>query len=486
MNFSREIFLALFKSGAGTVGKIAFNAVALKLIALTMGPYGVGLFAQIRQLWQTSVTIGSINSGTAVIQGVSSKSDVEKIAYVNSIFWLVTIVNISVSLLVYYLSGDISKYFLNDNSFNNQLVIERLSLASFFGVYLIFFSSILNGYHAIGYYSLVTTTSAFFLMALSWPILTYTNNPAENLILMLIISELLALLICILLVIKKKMLCISWHINSLNFGFIKDFFKTSSALLVTGLVSMIGLLWIRTLIIETYGLYGAGIFDAAWLFCMTYVLIITKSFGAYFLPKLSCTLDSNQRNLLINEGVRVVILIATPLIVAMISFKPMIITLLYTNEFNESLQIMQWMLIADFFKIISWLLAFTMIAFKDVRAFFWSEVVFSGLLLLGMYFSIVWVGGYEGIGKTFLIVSFSYMIYTIIYNQIKNRIRLDDIMFLMMGMAVAIIAFSSFNTWGESVINYKISIFNVVMSTIFSWFLLNKKERNKVVQFLGL
>ena len=283
---------------------------------------------------------------------------------------------------------------------------------------------------------------------------------------MITISELLALLICISLLIKKKMLYISWHINSLNFDFIKDFFKTSSALLVTGLFSMIVLLWIRTLIIETYGLYGAGIFDAAWLLCMTYVLIITKSFGAYFLPKLSCTLDSNQRNLLINEGVRVVILITTPLIVALISFKPIIIALLYTNEFNESLQIMQWMLIADFFKIISWLLAFTMIAFKDIRAFFWSEVVFSSLLLFGMYLSIVRVGGYESIGITFLTVSFSYMVYTIAYNQIKNKIRLDNIMFLMMGMAVAIIVFSSFNTWGEDVINYKISIFNVVIGIV--------------------
>ena len=78
MNSSKEIFYALAKSGFGVLSKIIFNAIALKIIALLMGPSGVGLFSQIRQLWQTFITIGSMNSGAVVIQGISSREKSKK------------------------------------------------------------------------------------------------------------------------------------------------------------------------------------------------------------------------------------------------------------------------------------------------------------------------------------------------------------------------------------------------------------------------
>jgi len=483
MNSSREIFYALTKSSLGISSKIVFNAVAIKIIAVFMGPSGVGLFSQIRQLWQTFITIGSMNSGAAVIQGISSRKKLNKNSFTSAIFWIIFIINTLVSLLIFFFSNEISQYFLKSSAYESIYAIRWLSLSTYISVFLIFFSSILNGHHAIGRYSIVIAIGSFSLMILTWPIAIKSANFEIGLVHLLIISELLALITCITLLVKNNLFSLSWPAKLLESNDIKDFFKTSSILLITGVLTMVVLLLIRISIIDSYGFYGAGIFDAAWLLCMVYVLVITKSFGTYFLPKLSGINDLNIRNSLINEGLRIVILVSVPVIVIMISLKPLVLSLLYTSEFSESLDIIKWMLIGDFFKIISWLLAFTMLAYKDMMVFLWSELIFLSSLLIGIIISLNFLDTYEGIGFIFFVVSVPYFIFTVRYNQIKHGLKFNKIIILTMLMAFTIIIISSIITWDVVVINYHIAAINIIVSIIFSWFVLKKNERKLVINF---
>lgn len=486
MNSSKEIFYALTKSSLGVSSKIVFNAVAIKIIAVFMGPSGVGLFSQIRQLWQTFVTIGSINSGAAVIQGVSSRKKIDKNSFTCSIFWAVFVVNSLVSLLIIFYAYEISQYFLKSLGHESIQAIRWLALSSFISVFLIFFSSILNGYNAIGRYSIVIAIGSFSLMVLTWPIALKSSNFILGIVYLLIISELIALIACIALLIKSNLFRLSLPSNIFASSDIKNFFKTSSVLLVTGICTMLVLLSIRLLIIDNYGFYGAGIFDAAWLLCMVYVLVITKSFGTYFLPKLSGIQDLNVRNNLLNEGIRIVILVSVPVIVTMISLKPLILSMLYTVDFMESLDIIKWMLIGDFFKIISWLLAFTMLAYKDMKIFLWSELIFLSALLLGIIVSLNFIDSYESIGIIFFAVSVPYFIFTVRYNQIKHGFKLNKLILLTMLVAFTIIIISSITTWDIVDIDYRVAIVNVIISVIFSWFVLTKNERNFIIRFFTL
>jgi PST family polysaccharide transporter len=482
MSFSKEIFSAMFKSGIGAMGKIVFNAVAIKIIAVIMGPYGVGLFAQIRQIWQTTITIGSINSGAAIVQGVSSRKGMEKISYISTAFWIVSATNALISLLVFFYALEISDYFLNSVTNESERVVKYLSLMVFFGVYLIFFSSLLNGYHAIGRYSIVVTIGALIVMLLAWPVAVRSGNFGLEFVWMLTASEFVALSVCIFFLIKGKLFTLFWPTRFIRFNLIIDFFRTSSVLLVTGIFTMVSLLWIRALIVDKYGFHGMGIFDAAWLLCMVYVLVVTKSFGTYFLPKLSSIDNLSERNSLMSEGIRIVVLITVPVIVIMISLKPLIISLLYTSEFIESLNIMKWMLIGDFFKIVSWFLAFTMLAYKDMKIFLWSELIFSSSLFIGMYVSVKLTETYESIGMVFMAISIPYFIFTVVYNQIKHNFKMDKTILITLVSAIIIIIISSINTWHALVVDYRIATVNISASVIFSWLVLNKSERKRLLR----
>lgn len=485
MSSSKEIFFALLKSSLGIFSKIVFNAGVIKIIAVIMGPYGLGLFAQIRQIWQTSVIIGSLNSGAAVIQGISSRQGLDKKKYTSVIFWLILIFNIVVSLIVLFFSSEISFYFLKSTEPESIMVVRLISIASFIGVFLIFFSSILNGFYAIGRYSIVTAFGSFTLILIAWPFVSNAENFGVEFVYMLIISEGFALALCIFFLVKGNLFTLSWPVNIIEFSYLKDFFKTSFILLITGVFTMLVMLFIRILIIEKYDFYGVGIFDAAWLLCMVYVLVITKSFGTYFLPKLSGLNDLSQRNNLLNEGLRIVLIISVPLIVIMISFKPLIINLLYSNEFSESINIMKWMLIGDFFKIVSWFLAYTILAYKDMKVFLWSEIFFFTALLLGVFITINFFGSYEGLGIVFLIVSIPYFIFTIRYNQLKHEFRLNKFLTIALISAFIVIIFSSILTWDIHTLNYQIASINIFIGIIFSCLLLNENERKKILNFIN-
>tara|TARA_B100000795_G_C22771588_1_gene428118 strand:+ start:158 stop:1612 length:1455 start_codon:yes stop_codon:yes gene_type:complete len=484
LNFSSQIFSAIFKSGLGTIGKVFFNAIAIKIIALLMGPSGVGIFSQLRQLWQTSVTIGSLNSGVAIVQGASSKEDSEKSFFINSIFWTVTLVNSLTSVLLVYYSKEVSVFFLNSSSNESIEAIKWLALASFFGVYLIFFSSVLTIYYAIGRYSIVAATSGFVLLIFAWPAANKSGVFVVELVWMIIISEFIALLLCIVFLVKDRLLP-SLKVR-LKFNFIFEFFKTSYVLLVTGIFAMTSLLFIRGMIIDKYGFYGAGIFDASWMLCMVYVLILTKSFGTYFLPKLSSMNDANERNILVVEGLRIVILISVPVIVFMISFKPLILNLLYTNEFIESLTIMKWMLLGDFFKILSWLLAFLIIANKDMKVFLLLELISTSFLLFGVHISIKYFGTFESIGIIFMLIYIPYFIFTLIYNQLMHGLKLNKSIITFGSFGLLVIIASAINTWHALSVNYLVSSLNVIMSIIFTWLVLKQNERSWLLNKFNL
>ena len=68
-----------------------------------------------------------------------------------------------------------------------------------------------------------------------------------------------------------------------------------------------------------------------------------------------------------------IILLVAPLITLVILGKSLVVSILYSKEFLPSFDIIQWMLIGDYFKAVGWVLATPMLAFADLRMFFWTE-----------------------------------------------------------------------------------------------------------------
>ena len=145
---------------------------------------------------------------------------------------------------------------------------------------------------------------------------------------------------------------------------------------------------------------------------------------------------------------------------------------------------MQWMLIGDFFKITSWFLAFTILAYKDMRIFLWSELIFNSALLFGILSAISFFDTLEVVGIIFLLITIPYFIFTIRYNQIKHGLKFNKSLLLAIVFAILIITISSIATWNILLIDYRISIINIIISIAFSWFVLNIEEKKSILNFI--
>jgi len=68
----RNLIFALFKTGSSSIARLLFNMASIKIIAISLGPSGLGLYSIIRQ---AMFTFGSVGSGgqTAIVQGISSR-----------------------------------------------------------------------------------------------------------------------------------------------------------------------------------------------------------------------------------------------------------------------------------------------------------------------------------------------------------------------------------------------------------------------------
>jgi O-antigen/teichoic acid export membrane protein len=191
------------------------------------------------------------------------------------------------------------------------------------------------------------------------------------------------------------------------------FFSFAGVTVLTSLLNSMVVLVLRGTIVQKYELAGVGIFDAAWTLCVTYLSLLTSSFSTFYLPKLSSLQDRQQIRDLMQRTFLLVSVVSPLVIVTMILLKKQIVILLFSSEFLPSLSLLRWLLIADYFKMLSFVLAHPMLAFNQLKVFFWTEIVWGTGLLVGCYWSVANSNNLEGIGIIVLCCYLSYFIFMI-------------------------------------------------------------------------
>lgn len=88
-----------------------------------------------------------------------------------------------------------------------------------------------------------------------------------------------------------------------------------------------------------------------------YLLFVTTSFSVYYLPKLS----EIKTQVLLKEIIKTYKIITPIIVISLILIfllKNLVINVLFTKEFYPMKDLFFWQLLGDFFKIMSWILAF--------------------------------------------------------------------------------------------------------------------------------
>jgi enterobacterial common antigen flippase len=178
--------------------------------------------------------------------------------------------------------------------------------------------------------------------------------------------------------------------------------KLGFVFLASGLMTTGALFLLRVFVSRQEGVYGVGQFQAASSLAMVYVGFILQAMGTDFYPRLTAVADNNRRcNQLVNEQAEISILLALPGVLATLALAPWVIQLFYSSKFDKAAEILCWQLAGVFLQVNSWPIGFVIVAKGRAAAFFWTD-----LASYSIYVALAWIGlklfGLPGTGIAYL------------------------------------------------------------------------------------
>lgn len=159
------------------------------------------------------------------------------------------------------------------------------------------------------------------------------------------------------------------------------------------------------------GTEQVGFYQAGYTLINKYTGLILTALGMEYYPRLSRVAQSRIRlRAFVSQEINVAIAVMAPVVALFIVLRELIVWLLYTPEFNVILTFVSWGMIGTILRTLSWCLAFTILAKGDGKTYLWTEVA-SAVINLGLNIVFYQWWGLTGLGVAFLV---SYLLYTVI------------------------------------------------------------------------
>lgn len=177
----------------------------------------------------------------------------------------------------------------------------------------------------------------------------------------------------------------------------------ASTLLTTGAAYLA-----RIVILQSAGIDGAGLYQAAWAVGVLYSGFILQAMGSDFFPRLSgLAHDDSAANRLVNEQIRVSILLAGPGVLGTITLAQLVMSVFYSAEFEAAANTLRWISFGTFLQTLAWPAGFILLAKGAKRPFFWLELS-TAALQIALTMVMVPIYGHEGAGMAFCLMYLSH------------------------------------------------------------------------------
>lgn len=420
----REIWIAILKTGSGLFFKLLFSAVRTKIIAMLLGPSGVGLYSVLNQAAQEAMTAATLGGSTALVQGLSSFQGDAKRSYVLTVAQIFAVGALVVAAGLVLLAPLVASLLFGRGGAAYTPLLRWLSVPVVLSAANVYAMGVLNGYRAIGRMALVEASGTLVSALAAYP-LARSGHPG-------VFVALLGLTAAVNLAVSGCFALRAGWLNPLRTCFqkfgrkedVKHFFSIARTMLATAVVGTGSILAVRAMFVHYGGLSAAGVFDAAWTFGVMYVMLALGSLATYYLPTLSSIRAAEPRAALIRSVFRVTTMLLIPLVTTAIIAKPLAVRLLYSEQFLPAVKILRWMLVGTYLQASTWVLAMPLLAYADMRVYFRLEISWRVALVTVAAVSLFVFRDPQGIGIGFVAIYAGALPYTLHYCRSRYGLTL--------------------------------------------------------------
>ena len=133
----------------------------------------------------------------------------------------------------------------------------------------------------------------------------------------------------------------------------------------------------RTLLSRGHGLDAVGIYQAAWALSGMFAGFVLTAMGTDFYPRLAAVIENrNAAAREINQQTEVGILLALPGLLVTLAFAKFVVWLLYSAKFAPAVDVLAWMTVGVFGRVVSWPMGYIQMAMNAKRWYLATETSF--------------------------------------------------------------------------------------------------------------
>jgi PST family polysaccharide transporter len=409
--------------GGASFINIGVGVLRTKVLAVLLGPAGVGLASLYTGLMTTASmfsTMGVGTVGTRQVAEASSKDDAHALTVVRrAMFWGALLLASAGALAVWSLRTLLAVQVLGNAS--QSTAVGWLSVGVALSVAGASQGALVQGMRRIGDLARISVFGAILSTILGVGLLWRLGNaglvayvlvgPAASFVLgHLFVSRLPKVQPGI---VSTQEILEEW----------KTLLRLGVAFVGAELVGSLFQLWIRVDVGKVLGPDSLGQYQAAWTISNQYIAFVLAAMAADFYPRLTGVIRDHKAAVrLVNEQTEIAMLLSAPVLIAMMALAPCVIRLLYTSSFAPAIEVLRWQILGDVLKVTSWPLGFVILAAGDGKSFFWSETA-AWCLTAGIIVGLVPVIGLQitGIGSLACYVFYLPLAYWLARRRIGFR-----------------------------------------------------------------
>ena len=431
----KPTYVEILKSTALIGGSAAVNVllgiVRTKVMALLLGPGGVGLmglYTSVADVAFALAGMGIQSSGVRQIAEAVGTGEEERVRRTAAVLSRVSIYLglIGAALLVLF-AGPISTLTFADRSHVGGIVL--LAAAVFFRLVAAGQGALLHGLRRISDMARVNVLGAVFGTIISIPFVFFLREDG-------VVPSLVAFA-------ALYLVTSWWYVRKaeiktppISFAEVRrearDLLTLGGAFMASAFLTMGAAYAVRIIVLRMAGFEAAGLYQAAWIVGGMYVGFILQAMGADFYPRLTGVAhDDRSCNRLVNEQAQISILVAGPGVLATLTAAPIIVAIFYSAAFAPAADLLRWICLGMMLRIVSNPMGYIVLAKNAQKAFFWIEVI-ATVVHVGLAWVLVALLGLNGAGMAFfgLYAWHSLFIYAIVRKMTGFRWSAENVRLL--------------------------------------------------------
>lgn len=395
-----------------------------KVLAIYVGPSGYAIIGQYQSFIQTlsAFSAGALANGITKYTAENSEDIGNRIVVWKTSGTLCLLSSLIISIITLFLFPSINEAVFRDKLDND---LAYWLAASFILMMLnAYFLAILNGMKFVKTYVMLNIIGSVITLIVT-AVATYYFS-LKGALVALTINQSACCLFTLLFFIRQKWFNISYVFGKLDGVMLRGFAKFSIMAIASAVCLPLAQIFIRNMIGGDLSWSIAGYWEAMNRISTISITLATTTLTLYYLPRLAELRTGKQ---LKHELTKICMLVLPVTFIGccLVYFlRDFIIKILFTKDFNEMNVLFFGQLCGDFFKVLSWLFSFAILAKEKWKSFILCEILASVVLVLTnkifiLNFSWVYLSYAYAISYIIYFVTVYCVFYKLVYKEMNNH-----------------------------------------------------------------